>query len=210
MGEEAGEEPMRIAILTLLVMAISVGVAFARGDFQEIVRKQGAFYVYRDNGSSLNHGAPSGWMGDYRDLIVDEDCRTDPHLGKSCIRINYTAKGSKYADWAGILWQYPPNNWGDLDGGIDLTGATKLTFWARGECGGEIINAFKFGGVLGAYPDTGSAHITRIELGRQWARYEINLTDIDISYISSFFTVVMNKISNPDGCTIYLDDIRLE
>ena len=118
--------------------------------------------------------------------------------------------GWSYADWAGILWQYPPNNWGDLDGGIDLTGATKLTFWARGECGGEIINAFKCGGMLGAYPDTGSAHITRIELGREWARYEINLTDIDISYISSFFTVVMNKISNPDGCTIYLDDIRLE
>ena len=168
------------------------------------------FYVYKDNGSPQNHGAPSGWLGDFRDLIIDLNCQDLPFSGDSCIRITYTAEGSKYAYWAGMYWQHPANNTGYIDGGIDLTGASRVTFWARGDVGGEKIDAFKFGGVLGAYPDTDSDGIYYLRLSSEWTKYEIDLTQCDLSYISSFFCWVANRYANPQGLIFYLDEIKIE
>ena len=52
------------------------------------------------------------------------------------MKVKYKAPGN----WTGIAWQNPANDWGDLPGGYDLTGAKKLTFWARGEFGIEILH----------------------------------------------------------------------
>jgi hypothetical protein len=47
--------------------------------------------------------------------------------------------GSGYG-WAGVFWQYPLNNWGNLGGGYPIPpGATTVSFWARGEVGGEEV-----------------------------------------------------------------------
>ena len=88
------------------------------------------YYIYKDFNLRDNHGVPSGWMGDYRDLMLDMNWTNNPQSGASCIRFSYTAAGSRYADMAGVMWQNPANNMGDIDGGVDLTGATQLVFWA--------------------------------------------------------------------------------
>src|SRR5579864_3583172 len=100
------------------------------------------FYIYTDHRASANHFVPSGWMGDYGDIRVDDASKDDPADGKTCIRFTYTADGSQGFGWAGVYWQQPENNWGNKRGGFDLTGMKRLTFWARGAAGGEEIGEF--------------------------------------------------------------------
>ncbi|RLD18990.1 MAG: hypothetical protein DRI36_00080 [Caldiserica bacterium] len=164
------------------------------------------FYVYKDRTYRGNHYIPSGWMGDYGDIKLNENCRENPYSGKTCIKIVYTAKKSQGAGWAGIYWQNPANNWGTVKGGYDLTGSKKLVFYARGEKGGEVAE-FKMGGIQGEYSDTDMATTGPIVLSKKWRKYEIDLTGLDLSYISGGFCWVTSSQDNPEGCTIYLDEI---
>src|SRR5262245_51179250 len=84
--------------------------------------------------------APSGWMGNIEAIAVDPACNGKPNNGKTCMKVTYKADDQ----FGGVIWQDPPNDWGDQDGGHDLTGAKKLVFWARGDKGGEKVE-FKFG-----------------------------------------------------------------
>lgn len=164
------------------------------------------FYVYKDRVSRGNHYIPSGWMGDYGDLKINENYKTNPYSGKTCIRIAYTARKSQGAGWAGIYWQNPANNWGTVKGGYDLRGAKELVFYARGEKGGEVAE-FKMGGIQGEYSDTDMATTGPVTLSKRWKKYAIDLKDLDLSYISGGFCWVASSQDNPDGCTIYLDEV---
>ena len=93
---------------------------------------------------------PSGWMGDLTSIQLKQDWAAGCHSRGSCIQITYSPAGSGGKGWAGIYWQYPENNWGDQPG-RDLTGATHLVFWAKGQQGGEHAE-FKVGGVTGSIP----------------------------------------------------------
>lgn len=167
-------------------------------------------YVYKDYESRETRGAPSGWMGDFRDLRIYPNWTNNPYKGESCIKFAYTAEGSRHANMIGVMWQHPANNDGSVDGGIDLTGARRVVFSARGEKGGEFIHAFTFGGILGAYPDTDKAVLSDVYLTREWREYEIDLTDLDLSYISSFFGWATGRFHNPDGMLFYVDEIIIE
>ena len=114
------------------------------------------------------------------------------------------------AGWAGIYWQQPANNWGEKKGGYNLTGASKLTFWARGANGGEKIAEFKVGGITGEFPDSDSASIGPIELNKEWQKYTIDLKDRDMSHIIGGFCWAASKDDNPNGFVMYLDDIIYE
>ena len=153
---------------------------------------------------------PSGWLGDYRDIVLDLNHKDNPFSGKTCIKIIYKAKGSRKAYWAGIMWQYPANNDSVMDAGLNLNGAKKLVFWARGERGGEYLDAVKCGGAIGSYPDSDSAFIRNILLSKDWQKFEIDLTGHDFRYVSGFFSWVASKQKNPQGMTFYLDEIRIE
>jgi hypothetical protein len=168
------------------------------------------FYVYSDRGAIQNHFIPSGWMGDYSDVKTNLGSPEDPYSGSTCIKIEYLNNVSQGARWAGIYWQNPPNNWGSRDGGFDLSKATKLTFWARGEKGGERIEEFKIGGILGEYSDSDTAGIGPVILTQEWKQYTIDLTGKDVSYIIGGFCWSTNIDVNPDGVTFYLDEIRYE
>jgi len=168
------------------------------------------FDVYSDKNARTNHFAPSGWMGDYNDLGYNDNCAESPHSGTSCIKIIYRPNVSQGARWVGLYWQSPPNNWGEKKGGFDLTGATKLTFWIKGEKGGERIEEVKMGGISGTYPDSDTASTGPIILTKDWKQYEIDLTGKDLSYVSGGFCWSTNLDVNSDGCTFYLDDIRYE
>ncbi len=167
------------------------------------------FYVYFDKESDKNFFCPSGWMGDVDSITFDENWKINCHSGLTCIRIVYLpAKGT--LKWAGVYWQNPPNNWGFKEGSLDLTGARRLTFWARGEKGGEIIEKFRIGGIIGHYPDSDVAQVSPVVLTKEWKKYSIDLMRKDLTYISGGFCWVAKLEDNPEGFTFYLDDIRYE
>ncbi|MDP8260124.1 MAG: hypothetical protein P9L96_03875 [Candidatus Gygaella obscura] len=168
------------------------------------------FYVYSDSSSIGNHFIPSGWMGDHGDIKLKTNHAEDPYLGKTCVRITYSAEATQGARWAGMFWQNPPNNWGDIDGGYDLSNATTLTFWARGEKGGERLEEFKVGGIMGRYSDSDTAMIGPVVLSNEWKQYSIDLKGKDMSYIMGGFAWATNMDVNPEGAIFYIDEIVFE
>ena len=176
----------------------------------KVFQNGGPFRVYTDGSSPDNHYVPSGWMGDYGDLKVDDKFMTNPHSGTTCVKVVYSGKATQGARWGGVYWQNPPNNWGTRPGGYDLTGAKKVTFWARGEKGGERIEEFKIGGITGEYADSDVAGIGPVVLTTEWQQFTIDLEGKDLSSISGGFCWATNIDVNPQGCTFYLDDIKYE
>ncbi len=207
-------------VLSLLVAAVFVagvaGMTFAapaqKSSKSAKVEKAAfkPFAIYVENASKDNHYAPSGWMGDFGDLKLNQACTETPRSGNTCIKITYSGKMAQGAGWTGIFWQQPANNWGEKKGGYDLTGAKQLTFWAKGGNGGEKIAEFKMGGITGEYPDSDSAAIGPIELTKEWQKYTIDLAGKDLSNIIGGFCFAASKDDNPNGAIIYLDDIMFE
>ena len=181
----------------------NVGARPNRGPFR-------TFNVYTDGAAPDNHYVPSGWMGDYSDLELNEKFTENPRSGSTSIQVVYSNEASQGARWAGMYWQNPPNNWGSRPGGYDLTGAVKMTFWVRGEKGAERIEEFKIGGVTGEYADSDVAGIGPVVLTTEWQQYSVDLEGKDLSSISGGFAWATNLDANPDGATFYLDDLRYE
>jgi len=168
------------------------------------------FKVYTDGKAPDNHYIPSGWMGDYGDIKFNDKFMEKPHSGTTSIQITFNNKATQGARWCGIYWQNPANNWGTRPGGYDLTGAKKLTFWARGDKGGERIEEFKIGGITGEYADSDVAGIGPVVLTPEWQEFTIDLEGKDLSSISGGFCWATNLDVNPDGATFYIDDIKYE
>jgi hypothetical protein len=208
-----------LALVVTAVLGISLVMAGC-GKKQEVVIEEleveapaadfKTFKVYSDQMSPDNHYIPSGWMGDHGDIKQNVRYMEDYHSGTTCIRIEYTPRRSQGAGWMGIYWQNPANNWGSKKAGFDLTGAKRLTFWAKGEKGGEIISEFKMGGLTGEFSDSDSAGIGPVMLNTEWTQYEIDLEGKDLSHIIGGFCLSANSDDNPDGFVIYLDDIKYE
>ena len=168
------------------------------------------FYVYSDRTSAKNHFIPAGWMGDTSDIKYEGSSKEDPYLGDSCIKITYNTKKTQGQGWAGIFWQNPANNWGNVDAGFDLSKATSFTFWAKGAKGGERIEEFKVGGIMGEFSDSDSVVISPVILNKEWTKYTIDLKGKDMSYIIGGFCWSANLDNNPEGAIFYLDEIKFE
>jgi hypothetical protein len=195
------------ALAVALCLAGSLGlVKFVHADNSV----KNTFYVYSDKGARVNHFIPSGWMGDYGDLKIDDSSKEDPADGKSCIKVSYSGKATQGANWAGIFWQHPANNWGEKPGGFDLSTMKRMTFWARGQVGGEKIAEFKVGGITGEHGDSDSASIGPVTLTKDWKKYTIDLADKNLSHIVGGFCWSASRDDNPNGFVIYLDEIRYE
>jgi hypothetical protein len=183
------------------------------------------FSIYSDGGISTNHFIPSGYMGDTGDITVNEAWMDNPYSGTESIKVEYTPLGKGpnsclYAPpckWAGVYWQNPADNWGTIpNAGFDLSGYTRLTFWARSDNAAHL--EFKVGGITGKYPDSlqparGTGVVT---LSSQWQQYKINLAGADLSYViggflwSASWTNNGIGIDNPKTLVFYLDDIQFE
>jgi len=168
------------------------------------------FYVYADKGYFKNHFVPSGWMGDYGDIKFNDGWTESPYSRRSCIKIIYTAERKLGGGWAGVYWQEPANNWGNLPGGYDLTGAKHLKFYARGAKGGEVITEFKLGGIQGEYSDSTASSIGPVVLTPEWEEYSIDLENQDLSNVIGGFSFIVSAMENPDGATFYIDEITYE
>lgn len=176
-----------------------------------VAQAKDPFYVYVDKMDKSNHFCPSGYMGDYGDIKIDEGDMSKPHSGKTAIKVVYTAERKQGAGWAGIFWQNPCNNWGTRDGGYNLNDYSKVTFWAKGtrDKAGNLprIEEFKIGGITGEYPDSASTSIGPIDLTEDWKQYTIPLRDMELSKISGGFCWSATSDYNQEGFTFFLDDI---
>ena len=158
--------------LTMLVFV--AGVAHAE-DAKKAPNEK-VFYVYHDKADRLNHYIPSGWMGDYGDLKLNDSYTTDPYDGRTAIEWTYNAQAKQGANWSGVFWQIPANNWGDKPGGYDLTGYKRLTFYARADRPIKIAD-FKVGGITGEHGDSDEAGLSQVDVGKKWQKYTIDLAD---------------------------------
>jgi len=158
---------------------------------------------------------PSGWMGDGeygKKYVQFSGKETDnPHSAPTAIKVSYRF-GQK--NWAGIYWQNLPDNWGQKPGNnYSGSGLSKVTFWARGQTGSEVVE-FKSGGIDAEgkpYRDSYTATTGKVELGRDWKQYQIPLVNMDLSSVIGGFSWVASADYNQgETVTFYLDDIVLE
>ncbi|MEK7313215.1 MAG: hypothetical protein AAB065_01965 [Deltaproteobacteria bacterium] len=85
---------------------------FRINHLQNIFQKEESkLYVYYDKDFPGNHFYPSGWVGDYKDLVLNDNFDKGCHSGKTCLEVTYSAKQERGLGWAGIYWQDNVNNW---------------------------------------------------------------------------------------------------
>ena len=163
------------------------------------------FVLYAEAGEKTPPYYCTGRMGNDRALTIDENWDSDPHSGKTCMKVSYADTG----DWAQAVWQHPGNNWGDVPGGYNLSKAAKLTFWARGDAGGERIEL----GIGMSQSTTAVAHdsfkeTSGFRLQTKWKKYSIPIEKYDRTRIISGLLLRLEGQEKP--IVFYLDDIQYE
>lgn len=153
---------------------------------------------------------PSGWMGDGEQgttYLSLNGVNTDVNgIEKIVTRIEYRP-GTK--GWAGIYWLYPDKNWGDKPG-KSLVGAKKITFLAKGEKGGEVVE-FKSGGIQGKSSDTLDVSMGKIALSSTWQEYTIDLSNQDLSNVIGAFAWFVSAPDNGNNnVIIYIADLVVD
>ena len=163
------------------------------------------FVLYAEVGEKTPPYHCTGRMGNDRALTIDENWDSDPHSGKTCMKVSY----ADISDWVQAVWQNPGNNWGDVPGGYDLSKATKLTFWAKGDAGGERIEL----GIGMSQSSTAVAHdsfkdSSTFRLQSKWKKYSIPIEKFDRTRIISGLILRLEGQEKPT--VFYLDDIQYE
>lgn len=181
------------------------------------------FNVYTNADAPDNHFVSSGYMGDTGDITLNTVWKDNPHSFSTAIKVTYEARGRAPAcgapicKWAGVYWQNPQNNWGTIpDSGFNLSGFRKLTFWARSDTEAHV--EFSVGGITGKYGDSLQPARTSgtMALTSDWQQFEIDLMNVDLSYMIGGFAWAANWDNNgitqesPKTLVFYLDDIRFE
>ena len=138
---------------------------------------------------------PTGWMGNTASMDLKE--------GES-LHFQYKANDN----WGGIVWQHPPNDWGDKPGGYDLSGANRLTFRAKGRQGGEVAT-FSIGIIGKDKPHHDSSKTEKkVILSPEWKTYTLDLSGKDLSRIKSGFCITVAGQGRP--LSIEIADLQYE
>ncbi len=173
------------------------------------------FPVFRNYASEENHFAPSGWMGDIGAIHFNDCARLTEDWDDRVIEIQYSPSAKDQNGWAGIYWQEPENNWGNLQGGYALSGFTRLKFRARSDQDGVRVK-FLVGGVdSGPFPSSlltpvfaqGADSLGFVTLSRQWQEYSIDLRGADLSHLIDGFGWIAQRDAKSHPITVYLDEI---
>jgi hypothetical protein len=198
---------------------------------EKVMDQFNKFSVYLDLNSAGNNFFTRAKMSSEGGLdalpAMDEGYRIDPHSGKTCIRVSFKSQGNNWGGWYfmnGIMQgndNISTQNWGDYpEAGINLQGSKNLSFWAKGEKGGERIEFFccgvgrnpNNGSPIKPYPDSSPKISTGyIILSEEWKFYTINLEGRDLRYVLGGFGWVTNSLQNSNAdITFYLDDITFQ
>jgi hypothetical protein len=154
---------------------------------------------------------PGGRMGDVNDIRVVTPSERGDHADNTFVQIDYHPQHSGGLRWAGIYFLYPDGNWGQRPG-RNLTGATRLTFWA---CADHVTRAeFFVGGVRDPHlPYADSLQKTStglVVVTPQWRRYEIDLTGKDLSSVIAGFGMATSRDEDENPRSLFLDDIAFD
>ncbi|WP_111683974.1 glycoside hydrolase family 2 TIM barrel-domain containing protein [Winogradskyella tangerina] len=160
------------------------------------------FYVFKDN-SELPY-LPTGYMGNYKALNVDLNEKKEVHSGETAIKITY----SEESGWYGIAFVDPANDWGEILGGYDISGAKTFSFWAKSKFSGVVVR-LGFGLIEDdkPFPDT-SIKLEEIKLNSEWTKYTFKIKREDLSCIRSGLVMFASSYGYPQ--TIYIDDVVFE
>lgn len=165
---------------------------------------------------------PAGWMsggGDPLRFISLSASQTGCHSGPGCTRITYRPGGQ----WGSIFW-WPQGcgtsgtdaAWEKVKSGAcgvnvlqaaSLKEARRLTFWVRGEKGGEGVE-FKVGAI--DIPPSPGRSLGTVTLKNTWEQKEIDLKGMDLTKAVGLFAWIATDESNPQGATFYLDAVQIE
>ncbi|MEO5960011.1 MAG: immunoglobulin domain-containing protein, partial [Opitutaceae bacterium] len=202
--------------------------------------------VYDDISSPGNRFHARGLIPDQTvNVTMNGSWTVNPYSGATCIRCSFTPAGNNFGGGYflnGILLgpnapsplipNAPAPYFGEAfiagtniavtePTGINLQGATALTFWAKGEKGGEAVEFF-VGGVgrdpatgmpTQPYPDSAArvpAAGTTFLLTTSWQKITIPLGSANLTNIMGGFGWVASAANNPNGVVFYLDDIEFQ
>jgi len=134
--------------------------------------------------------------------LMIEGSLNNPHSMPNCMRIDYKPNFHSYAE---AIWPLSNNNDTSIyythHNAYNLTNIKKVVFFARGEKGGERAEFY--------FADR-SLSTGVLVLHDSWQEYSINVTGNDLKSVKQGFAYASNVYQNPVGCTIYVDDIRLD
>ncbi|MBI5589471.1 MAG: hypothetical protein HY881_03200 [Deltaproteobacteria bacterium] len=183
------------------------------------------FNVYSDAYAAGNHFAARGMLNSAP--VMQENWSIAQHSGSTCIRCEFKSSTSPWGGWYmmnGVLQgtaSSPSENWGDTpNAGMDLSGATQITFWAKGDKGGERAEFFALG--IGRnsstglaekpYPDSSpKASSGVVTLSNDWQKFTISLVGRDLGYVLGGFGWVAAATENGQhDIVFYLDDITYD
>lgn len=186
------------------------GLPFLRRKERTLPITQFPFTVYDEYTATGQHFVPSLWQGDATRVTLDPQCTVQPHSGQYCTRITYNPQ--RNSDWTTVAWLNPESGGGDRPG-YTFLGVSRLTFWARGNLGGEV-GYFGVGTYDDSKPYVDSLR-TRMDgfgLTSSWRKYYTDIPGAPAnieSVISGFYWQVYSSDTPPAG-TIYIDDIQFE
>lgn len=77
---------IKIIFLITGILTLSwLGAGFSAEKLKETM----PFAVYTEKNARTDHFIPSGWMGDYGSIKLDQGLLDNPHSGATCIKITY-------------------------------------------------------------------------------------------------------------------------
>jgi hypothetical protein len=190
----------------------------------QLLQSETRLYVYNDFGDGRNYYTQKAFMGDNynaANIPAMNEAADGAYSGLTCIEATLNVKKEP---WGGYMFlngvlkagsTVPELDFGDdPEAKVDLTGATKFVFYAKGETGKEKVE-FLVGG-LGdngkKYPDSAKRSMGYVNLKKDWTKYEIDVSDLDMSEIGCGFAWVTNDTQNKGRTDIkfYLDEMYYE
>jgi hypothetical protein len=181
-------------------------------------------YVYNDFADGRNYYTQKAFMGDnYRQENIPEmnEAAEGAYSGKTCISASIDLNKEP---WGGYMFingvlkagsSVPEPDFGDSpDAKVDLSGASRFVFYAKGETGREEVE-FLIGGLGNdgkPYPDSTKYSMGYKNLSKNWTKYEIDVSKLDMSEIGCGFAWVTNDTQNAPATdiTFYLDEMYYE
>ena len=168
--------------------------------------------------SITDHYIACGWMecgaSEPGSIELHESWAQNAQSGNKCIKVSF--KNCEANSGSGIYWINNKGagecNWGDTPGNdLSPKNFTTLSFWAKGDKGGERIK-FGIGGVKTAnklYKDSLDAPLFAT-LTTEWVEYTINISKKNLSSVIGGFYWYSANTDNPDGATFYIDTVTLK
>jgi hypothetical protein len=181
-------------------------------------------YVYRDYCDASNKYNQPAFMGNIYSNVPLMNHRAEGINGSTGIEatVNFN-----HHNWGGYFFTVPvfdegsdkprPGYGNDKGVGLDLTGAKKLTFYAKGSEGGERVEFFTaglgHGDATSKYPDSSQkVSLGYVSLTTEWKKYEIDVSKRNMSSITCGFGWAASNDQNSGKTSVrfFFDEVRFE